>query len=49
MRIYARALFLSIAFHRPAARLRQKCLDIFNALGVKDVYAPKRKQGESEH
>jgi len=26
-----------------------KCLDIFNALAVKEVYAPKRKQGESEH
>jgi len=24
------------------------CLDTFDALGVKDVYAPKRKQGESE-
>jgi hypothetical protein len=26
-----------------------KSLDIFHALGVKDVYASKRKQGESEH
>jgi hypothetical protein len=26
-----------------------KSLDIFDALGVKDVYAPKRKQGEREH
>ena len=25
------------------------CLDSFDALRVKDVYAPKRKQGESEH
>jgi hypothetical protein len=25
------------------------CLDIFDALRVKDVYAPKRKQGESAH
>jgi hypothetical protein len=24
-------------------------LDIFDALGIKDVYAPKRKQGESKH
>jgi hypothetical protein len=24
-------------------------LDIFDVLRVKDVYAPKRKQGESEH
>jgi hypothetical protein len=25
------------------------CLDNFDALRVKDVYAPKRKQGEREH
>ena len=25
------------------------CLDNFDALRVKDVYTPKRKQGESEH
>jgi hypothetical protein len=26
-----------------------KSLDIFDALGVKDVYAPKRQQGERKH
>ena len=26
-----------------------KTLDTSNALGVKDIYAPKRKQGEREH
>ena len=41
-----RGLSLSRRVQRcPAA----KSLDFLDALGVKDVYAPKRKQGESEH
>ena len=29
--------------------IRLNCLDILDALRVKDVYAPKLKQGESAH
>jgi hypothetical protein len=30
-------------------KISLNCLDSFDALRVKDVYAPKRKQGEREH
>ena len=39
----------SIAKTQPQLVKTRKRLDIFDALRVKDVYASKRKQGESEH